>query len=797
MRRAALRRFAIAPRWRKVLRDVWQHKPRTVLVVLAIAVGILGAGAVLDTWVLVRDAVRGEYRASNPASATLDVDAIDAALLAHVGAMPAVADVQSRTTASTSARAQEGWRPALLFACADFGAVRIGVVEPQTGAWPPRAGEIVIEASSLAFAGIAVGDSLLVQVGDAAPHRLPVVGVARDVGLAPGWMEHVVYGFVTPSTLAQIGLRGREQLQLVVADKTLDRDGVRRIAHDIRDAVAARGHAVGNVDIPVPGRHIHAAQMDSLLFTQGAFGILALISSGILVVNLIAAMLAGQVREIAVMKALGAHSGDVASLYLGVAFVLGLVACAIAIPAAAVAGRKYAEFTAGLLNFDVTGFSIPRRVFALQVAVGALLPVAAAAIPVLRGTRIPVAQALRDFGIDAASAATSGRWLRHAGRVPRPVLLALRNTSHRRQRLVLTLSTLAMGGAVYVGALDLQAAIRGSVDLLFAANRFDIILRFARPAPSDSLEAAVAAVAGVAHSEAWGATRAAFRDADGRLGDTFPISAPPASTRLFVPRFHSGRWPAPAEGNALVVNRRLVADHPQLVFGDTLTLLIAGVPRLWRVAGIVDTGPSPAAYTCREVLVAAGGRATMDRVVVAAASSGPATQLELVQRLRAELGGRGFSVQSSQLMQPARRVMEDHLLMVAGFLRIMAQLMIVVGGLGLAATMSLSVLERRREIGVLRAIGARHRAILEMVLIEGLVVGIASWLLALPLSIPMSVILGWAFGRIMLPVPVLLVPQFAAAVQWLGVVTVVSVAASLWPAWRATRIPTRAALVYE
>ena len=74
--------------------------------------------------------------------------------------------------------------------------------------------------------------------------------------------------------------------------------------------------------------------------------------------------------------------------------------------------------------------------------------------------------------------------------------------------------------------------------------------------------------------------------------------------------------------------------------------------------------------------------------------------------------------------------------MVAGFLGNMSLLMLVVGGLGLASTMSLGVLERTREIGVLRAIGARHGSILAMVQIEGLVIALLSWALAIPLSLP-------------------------------------------------------------
>jgi ABC-type antimicrobial peptide transport system permease subunit len=84
-----------------------------------------------------------------------------------------------------------------------------------------------------------------------------------------------------------------------------------------------------------------------------------------------------------------------------------------------------------------------------------------------------------------------------------------------------------------------------------------------------------------------------------------------------------------------------------------------------------------------------------------------------------------------------------------------------------------------------------------MLQIEGLVIALSSWAIALPLSIPMSVLLGKAFGRIMIKVPVTFVPDPTGVLWWLVVAVVVSIIACLWPALRATRITTAAALAYE
>jgi putative ABC transport system permease protein len=86
---------------------------------------------------------------------------------------------------------------------------------------------------------------------------------------------------------------------------------------------------------------------------------------------------------------------------------------------------------------------------------------------------------------------------------------------------------------------------------------------------------------------------------------------------------------------------------------------------------------------------------------------------------------------------------------------------------------------------------------MNLIQIEGLVIAVLSWLIALPLSVPMSVLLGEAFGRVMLPVPLTLVPEASGVWRWLAVVVAVSLIACLWPALRAMRMTVASALAYE
>lgn len=782
----------ISPRWRKVIRDASLHRSRSALVIVAIAVGITGAGAVLDTWALVRRATRQEYAASEPASAVLRVRPIDANLLSIARAVAGVKLAEARQSLGASVYTSTGWRTAILMTAPDFTRVEIGKLKGETGDWPPRDNTVSIESSSVDFADVKVGDRLRLRIGNHEVNDLPVSGIARDVGLAPGWMEHVVYLFVNQSTLARIGADSSfGELRIVVNDKSLSRDGIRLVATNVKEAIEATGRIVQDIDVPVPGRHVHAAQIDSLLYTQGAFGLLALLLSGFLVVNLISAMLAGQVREIGVMKAVGASPAQLAVMYLTLALGFGIISSVIGVPAAYAIGKFYAEFTASLLNFDLSSASVPLGVFAVQIAVGLLLPLFAAAIPVVKGARVPVTEAVRDFGIDPRSV-PSGKLLSSLT-TRRPLILSLRNTFRKRARMSMTLATLAIGGAVYLGAINLRRSVRDSVDTLFGSQKFDMAVRFTEPHDVDSVERIARGVAGVAAVEGWSGARAALKHRDGTMGNTFPVTAPPTSTSLLTMPIYDGRWMKPGDANVLVVNRRLIDDEPSIRVGAIITLVIAGKESRWKIIGATDAVPSPTAYAPLGEISPGEARA----LVVKGASLSEAAKFDLIQRLRSSLQDNAIEVQATQSLSEQRAVIEDHLLMVAGFLGIMAKLIIIVGGLGLASTMSMSVLERTREIGVMRAIGAPHGTIFSIIQTEGLIVAMLSWLIAIPLSAPMSVILSQAFARVMFPVPTRYLPPLSGILGWLAVALIVSVVACGWPSLRAMRIPTTKALAYE
>ena len=124
-----------------------------------------------------------------------------------------------------------------------------------------------------------------------------------------------------------------------------------------------------------------------------------------------------------------------------------------------------------------------------------------------------------------------------------------------------------------------------------------------------------------------------------------------------------------------------------------------------------------------------------------------------------------------------------------------AVLLAAIGGLGLASMMTINVLERTREIGIMKAVGAAPATIVRIVVGEGLVIAALSWVAAMVLALPLIAAIGLS-GTVMFGTPLPFVVSASGAAIWLGLVLAIALAASAIPAWRAGRLVVRAALAY-
>jgi putative ABC transport system permease protein len=793
------------PRWHKVLADLKVSRSRTVLVVLSIAVGVFAVGAMLTARVVLQRGVDDTLDAAHPASAVLLTEVFDDSIVEATRALPEIADAEGRASVAVRLQAESGeWLDLDLRAIADFDDIRIDRVLPQEGSWPPATGEVLIERLSIDDAGVDIGDQVVVELPDGARQTLRVGGVAYDPGqVDPTFAEDRLSGYVTLETLALLGRPAAfNELHILAAENPRDLREGEHVAALARDLVLEpNGVTVHRIAVQDSPRYHSAVLMDAAILILGLLGGLVLLLGAFLVVNTIGALLAQQVRQIGVMKAIGGRRRQIAGIYLALVLLYGLLAVALAMPIAALAAWAFADYFAQLLNLEVRGPWLPPTVVALELGIGVLVPLLAAVVPVVRGTRITVREAITSYGLSERP--LRGGLLERAFAllrgVPRPVRLSLRNTFRRRGRLALTLATLTLGGAIFASVATVQTSLGQTFDEVMDYWSYDVEVTLDAPAPAAPAIQSAETVPGVERAEGWIATNASRLRPDGTQNSNIWLIAAPAGTDLIRPTLIEGRWLQPGEGEALVVNVDFRGDEGDVHVGDVVTLSVEGHQINWPVVGVASTQMmGPVVYVPYEPFSEAiGMTGEADQIVLVTEEHDSAAQAEAAQLVEQRLRSDGLPVFQVETENELRQGTQSVFQILVVLLFVVGALLVVVGGLGLAGAMSLNVLERTREVGVMRAIGASNGVVARVVVIEGLVVGLLSWLLGALLAVPLSWALSHAIGVTFVQVPLSYAFSATGVVLWLALVVVLSVLASLLPARRAWRLSVREVLAYE
>lgn len=801
----------LSPRWRKLAGDLRNTRGRLSMMVLAMAVGMFGIATILSAYTILTREIGRNYLGTNPASALLELDQATDELVDAVRQRPGIANAEASSSVRARIEVKPGeWVPLLLFVVRDFDAMKIGTVRPESGAWPPPEGSMLLERTALPLVNGTIGRDIRVQTPNGPRRKIVVSGTVHDPGLAPSWQEQTAYGYVTPSTLALLGESGTlDTLKITVSDPSPEVFAIERTVAGLAGWLKGQGHAVGELRIPPPGRHPHQNQMKAILVMLLLFSVMALVLSAVLTATTIEGLLGQQVRQIGVMKAIGARSRQIAGIYLALVILLGGVAVALGVPPGIAAGRGFARAIAGLLNLTLFSEAVPGWVYLVQLLAGLFVPFVIALRPILRATRITVWEAINDYGT-RPNAFNSNRLDALLGNIrgmDRTLLLSIRNTFRRRGRLVLTLGLLSAAGAVFMTALNVKSAWERNLAEAASDRRYDLEIRLNRSQPEGKVLGIIGGVPGVHKVESWNVDPAAANRPDGlEIARTYPdrghgsftLRSVPPGSRMVDLTLLGGRWLQPGDSDAVVLNHMALTLFPGVKPGDNINISVHGRQAGYHVVGIAREIVTPAAaYTSPEGFDRALGRSDRTnavRVVMKGHDEKTigAVKREIVLALERERIGVEVDISETRLAS----ALSGHVFILIFALILMSAIMAVVGALGLMSAMGTSVIERTREFGVMRAIGGRSGTVMRNVMSEGVFIGLMSWCIAVVLSLPLSAAVGRLVGTLAFRLPLPLVPSPAAIFVWLTVISLGSMAASAYPARRASRLTVRETLAY-
>ena len=782
---------------------------RTLIVALAIAVGVYAVGVVLNTReILVREYHSDQAGARVP-SAILHTQPFDDDLAANLAKLPQIAAAEGRSLIRTRVY-PDGQTPQdlVLVAVPEFSDMQVNAITPLQGAWPPGRREIVLERLSFDSLGAQIGSEIEVELDNGAVRTLKVVGSVHDPSQVNPDLAGATFGYITPETLVGLGFpEAHTELRIRSTEPAHDEQHILAALAQVEDQLESSGRTVLSREIITRSKADRL--IDTVVLILTGFGVIILLLSGFLVVNAMSALITQQIPQIGVMKLIGARRRQIIALYMATVLVYGLLAVAVALPLAGLTSRfLMRDLVAPLLNVMPESYAVPFPLTVTQIAVGLLLPVLAGLAPVLRGTRITTQQALSDVGVGSGN---YGRGLieRLLGKlqkvfaIKRPVLLAIRNTLRHKGRLIQTLVVLIFATALFVSVISVRASVDATIASFMRFHQYDVSVEMGRPDLVARLEQAAREVPGVVALEVWSTGRATRVRADDSKSDTFKIIAVPPDTTFMAPEMIAGVWLPTAQQssghNGVVVNSDLADDEPDLRVGADVVLDINGREATWRVIGIIPTDSrGSAVYVARDDYAYAARTPRAGTLVqVRADRHDAAAQDELAARLYQHFDDLGMSPSGTETTQVIQAENKLLFTIVVAFLILMALLLAAVGGLGLATTMSINMMERVREVGVLRAIGASNASVRQIVLAEGVAMAVISWGIGMTLSLFIAPALSSALGLALIKIPLTYHYSVTGAVVWFFILLAIAVAASLGPARNAVRLTVREVLAYE
>ena len=798
----------------------------------AIAVSVAAVGAVLGARAILEREIRVNYVSTNPASATLHVPGgADDRALRIARSRPGVLDAALRTRSGARMVLANGRRvPLLLFVAPASDPMRIAGFRTESGHWAPAVDELLLERSSLAFFGLRQGERITLEMhgervgpkargeridsqsSGARTRTFRITGVVHDGAVSPSNQEGVAYGYGTPALLSRLGTAPLlDELKIAVGDASGAATRARQIdavAQDVGTALRARGIVVTRIDAPPPLRHPHQAQMETATGLLMTFAVLTLLLGAILVATMLGSMLTQQIRQIGVMKTLGAGDGTVFGMYVLMTAAIAAVATALALVPGVLAARYLAAVVAGLFGIDLTSLEMPWSVFAVEIAAGILVPIAVAYAPLARGTSITVREAIDGTARSGASFGTHrlqsllGRW--NTG--SRTLRLALRNVVRHPGRLALVVTLLGASGAMFVSAIGTANGMQAVVDEGMSHRRYDVAVNLSRAEDAASVTRAMTGVPGVEAFET-GISASATIPHDGAIDLTrtypdgghgsFAMTAVRPSTAFVQLPLTQGRWLRGDDADAVVFNHLVIPQqaHGARV-GELVAISLNGRIARYRLVGIVSDFGNPAtAYVTESGFARASGEpGRVSQVRVVTRRHDGAAHTAAVGAIQRRFADEGIALRSVTPVGQFRLALNGHALVLAQTLGAIAVVMAIVGIFGLGSAIGSGVLERTREFAVMRSIGASSRAVAAIVVVEGLLYGAVSAVAALLLSIPLTLMLDRFIGMqaFLVPLPFVLPPAVVATCTAVGLAA--AALASLAAARAAARLTIRDAL---
>ncbi len=793
------------PRWKKVIADFWENKARSFLIIASISVGIFAVGVVGIGYLTVPESILISYESTNPANIQIQTDLFDDDFVNTIQRIDQVQDVEGRMTITAKVRNPESgdWQSLSIIAMKDLANQRIKILNPETGKSIPGKEEMLLTTDSLDSLPIDLESSITIKLSDGTQKIVKIVGTVHDYSsdLAITFGERI--GFISIETLDYLYQpRKYNSLVITVKGNQKDLNHIEKVAGQINEEIENSGRRIYSQSIKRSTDQPFANYTNAIIVILGFIGIFILVLSSALIINTMNALMAQHIRQIGVMKLVGGLRNQVIGMYLVLVLFLSFISIVIAIPASAFVGRALAANVLPVLNSKIQSpdlFIFIPEVILIQVLVAFVIPLLAALSPIIQGASIPLHKALTASLIKQNEKISRfNRWIGKLRSKDGIILLGIRNTFRQMNRLLLTIFTLSLGCAIFISVFNVELSLTKQIDRVIAYNQADIYLNMAHKYPTEEIIGQLLTIPGIEYVEGWLSTNALLKS-PGKI-ENVSLVAPPEDSDLVSRVVNMGRWVFPDEKYTVAVNDAFWNTYPDLKPGDQFVLDINGKEEYWTIVGIfhytgLDQKYAFTSFNNLSLILNSPNHAISYRVVTK--EHNLAFQTSMASTIDNQLSKFGYDINTITAREEITNQGLEKINVLIYVLIFLSILTGIVGGIGLSGTLSLNVMERTAEIGILRAIGAHNTIIIRLVMFESFIICITSYVFGIIASFPISYVLTNLVNQAIFKAEAAFVFTSKGMLIWLLILAVLSFLASYIPARNAARLTIREVLAYE
>ena len=794
--------------YKKVLREIGCYKARTILTLSGIIIGVFSIGFILSAYGILQREMDRNYRNTNPASIVLKISNLDQEAIHYLNQVSPELKIEARKCLQGRINRRNGtYGTIYLYGIKDFNNLSVDTFSLEKGRFPEEPLQMALEKDSLTLLpNVKKGydEEVFIQLPGEKEQKIQISGKVHAPGLSPASMEKYSYGFMSLEGLQELGYKGwYDELHIICEPQRFNRSELKAMASQLQEKLIQKGYHVEEVNVPEPGKHPHNDQLQSFLFLLEVFTIIALLIACMIVASLINAIMNTQKKQMAIMKTTGATTWTIAKAYFLYVLLMSIIAEIIGLPLAYLVGRKYAEVAAATLNFKIASYAIPGWMTSLQIVIGISVPLLVSFYVINKNARTTVKEGLsnqddrkNNKGIFMGYKKREKIGICNKVNLIPWIKMPLGNMLRKKGRTLLVIMALASGGIIFLAAQNIAASITQTVDKSKDSFDYNYDIKLQGMHLEDELRMALKRIPEVKSFQIYGSNRATLIDGE-RQTATYRVKALPSGAETL----RSIGYEKKGIKNGILVNQGLINEETGLEVGQEVHMKVGEKIAEVTIIGVVnEVPPIPCMYIALEDYERLFGNIGEQNLLIYLEQEEVLTsqkQLEITATIEEEFKKSNISIAENWNIYLLREAFRDHLKVIINFLSIVAILAIGVAGISLVSIVGMNVSERKRELGVLQAIGSSKGKFMQMILIEVMGMGSMGWLVGAFIAYPISVLAGNYFGQIFMHTYLQNTVSFSGVVLWLGLAVGTCIVSGIIAANQVLQLPLRDLLDYE